>query len=112
MKTPWLCWVMGLMLALRLAGTVSGQYLVTEEDVRILPVPRPIPEPPIRRPIAPPRPAPSALRLSSVRIEANVRDQVAVTTHHLEVSNPGSGRQQATLLFPVPKGAQLDKFTL
>jgi Ca-activated chloride channel homolog len=73
------------------------------------------PMPPIteRRVIVPPRPAPSApIEVSYTKAEVKIKDQFATTHVEQEFYNPNARRLEGTFLFPVPKGAQLDKFTM
>src|SRR2546425_1770323 len=78
------------------------------------PPPRPRPEPwPRPRPVPPPRiyqfcPLEVTKHQASVRIT----DQIAVTSIEQEFYNPNNQRIEGTFLFPVPKGAQIKKFTM
>jgi Ca-activated chloride channel family protein len=69
--------------------------------------PWPGPHPPALRPhlFAP-------LQVESVKVRTSISDQVAVTTIDQEFFNPNSARLEGTFVFPVPKGAHLDKFAL
>ncbi|MGB0580719.1 MAG: VIT domain-containing protein [Limisphaerales bacterium] len=72
---------------------------------------------PDRRIIHPPRPRPPAvvtraIELERQRVTARIEDQVARTTIEQVFHNPNSRQVEGTFLFPVPKGAQLDGFTL
>jgi len=71
----------------------------------------------------PPRPAPmpwphpqphvfAPLELNSVQVHARINDQVAVTTIDEEFHNPNPSRLEGTFVFPVPRGAHLDKFAM
>jgi hypothetical protein len=73
----------------------------------------PFPDPPTRPWLLPrPRPPGCVLEMTSHRIHARIRDQFAVTEIEQEFKNPTGMRLEGTFLFPVPKGAQLRKFTL
>src|SRR5438067_12518121 len=78
------------------------------------PPPRPRPEPwPRPWPVPPPRiyqfcPLEVAKHQASVRIT----DQIAATSIEQEFYNPNDQRIEGTFLFPVPKGAQIKKFTM
>jgi len=80
--------------------------------------PYPIPPPhPIRpwppRPMPPVRPHLFApLEVNSVRVNTRIADQVAVTSMDEEFYNPNPARLEGTFMFPVPKGAHIDKFTM
>ena len=92
----------------------AGLIVVTEpaEDRRILPTHPPIVVPP-PRPIPPPRPYVFApLEVNYHKVSARITDQVAVTTIEQEFYNPNATRLEGTFLLPVPKGAQLNKFTM
>ena len=61
----------------------------------------------------PPRPYLFApLEVSSVKVNSRITDQVAVTAVDQEFYNPNPARLEGTFVFPVPKGAHLDKFTM
>jgi Ca-activated chloride channel family protein len=106
---------MGLLVAAMAAGSpalAAGLIIVDEAHWWPGPIPPPRPWPP-PRPIVPPRPHVFApLEVSSVQVEARVTDQVAVTTIQQEFYNPNPTRLEGTFLFPLPKGAHLNKFTL
>lgn len=66
--------------------------------------PRPIP-PPRRFPLGP-------LEISSEKIDAKIKDQIATVSIEQEFYNPNSQQLEGTFLFPIPKGAQIDKFKM
>ena len=79
--------------------------------------PGPIPPHPVPpwppRPFPPPRPHPFApLDINYVKVHTRITDQVAVTSVDQEFYNPNSARLEGTFVFPVPKGAHIDKFTM
>src|SRR3954447_798620 len=102
-------------------GFAAGFIVVDEADWWPGPV-RPIPPEPIPlRPVPPwpphpmPRPRPYAfapLELREVKVSTRISDQLAVTTVAQEFFNPNSSRLEGTFVFPVPKGAHIDKFTM
>jgi len=63
--------------------------------------------PPIHRPhiFAP-------LDVDFVKVNTRINEQVAMTTVEQEFFNPNQSRLEGTFVFPVPKGAHLDKFTM
>src|SRR3989441_6735177 len=78
------------------------------------PPPRPRPEPwPRPWPVPPPR-IYQFCPLEVTRHQASVRinDQLAATSIEQEFYNPNDQRIEGTFLFPVPKGAQIKKFTM
>jgi len=92
------------------ATTAFGAGLIIVEDSPLLPRPFP-PNPPWPHPH--PRPYVFApLEVSSVNVETRIKDQVAVTSVHQEFYNPNQARLEGTFVFPIPKGAHLDKFTM
>src|SRR5689334_23305480 len=105
--------VFGLIGAAKLA---SGVGIIIVDD----PSWRPGPIPP--RPIPPPWPGPerpvphrylfAPLEVESVKVKTRINDQVAITSIDQEFSNPNAARLEGTFVFPVPKGAQLDRFTM
>ncbi len=103
-----------LVFALFAGGMVhgAGLIIVTDPDAIIVP-PRP-PLPPMPpRPIPPPRPHVFApLELASCKVDVRIRDQVAVTTVEQDFYNPNPRQLEGTFLFPVPKGAHINKFAM
>lgn len=63
------------------------------------------PQPPNRHPFAP-------LEVSYHHVNVKIDGQIATTSVDQEFYNPNSERLEGTYLFPVPKGAQIDKFTM
>ncbi len=74
--------------------------------------PRPPHFPP--RPIAPHRPIRQflPLELRTQNVEVAIKDQVAVTKLRQVFYNPSDRRMEGTFIFPVPKGARIDKFSM
>jgi len=78
----------------------------------------PIPHPPHPVPPWPPRPLPPAprpyapLEVVYHHVDVNIDGQVATTAVDQEFFNPNSQQLEGTYLFPVPRGAQIDKFTM
>jgi Ca-activated chloride channel homolog len=89
----------------------SGLIIVHDSDFWIYPPPH-YPPPRIR----PPRPAPPEptypIEVSYTKIEAKIKDQIATTSVDQEFYNPNPRQLEGTFLFPVPKGAHLNKFTM
>lgn len=52
------------------------------------------------------------LEVESVKVQTRVNDQIAVTAVDQEFFNPNPARLEGTFVFPVPKGAHLDRFTM
>lgn len=65
---------------------------------------------PQRRVVLPLPDAP--VRLESVGVDADIREQVATTTVTIVVRNPGPRPQEAQLLLPVPDGSAVRQFRL
>ncbi len=65
-------------------------------------------------PVQPVTPRPPRVTLETVLTKADVRikDQWATASIEQEFYNPHAQRLEGTFLFPVPKGAQIDKFTM
>ena len=100
-----LCLLLGLVACTTPLQSVfaTGLILVHEEDFwRRLPPTRP----------APVRPPHLLLDTVSTKADMRVKDQIATTTVEQEFYNPHSRQLEGTFLFPVPKGAHIDKFTL
>lgn len=89
-----------------------GLIYIPEQDGWRPPV---IVEPPVWP--RPPRPpvrtyAFAPLELSSAKVSTKITDQIATTSVEQEFYNPNPARLEGTFLFPVPKGAHLDKFRM
>jgi len=65
----------------------------------------PIPDMRWRFPLAP-------LEVASEKIDAKIKDQVATVSIEQEFYNPNARQLEGTFLFPIPKGAHLDKFKM
>ena len=67
------------------------------------------------RPIHPPESVPwhwAAIEIESTKISTKIRDHVAQTKVEQILYNPNAQQMEGSLLFPVPRGAQLDKFSM
>ncbi len=66
------------------------------------------------RPIPPHRPIRQflPLELRTQNVEVEIKDQVAVTRLRQVFYNPSDRRMEGTFIFPVPKGARIDKFSM
>ncbi len=73
--------------------------------------PGPIPPHPIR-PRPPREYAFAPLEVSSVKVDTRITDQIATTKVDQEFFNPNSARLEGDFVFPIPKGAHIDKFTM
>jgi Ca-activated chloride channel homolog len=95
-------------------STGSAAGLIIVDDMSWWPGPMPPrPIPPPWPPRHPPTPRPFApMEISYVKVHTDIKDQVAVTSIDQEFSNPNAARLEGTFVFPVPKGAHLDKFTM
>jgi len=106
------CALSTLVLA-TLTGSAAGLIIV--EDSSWWPGPNPpgpLPPPWPPRPV-PPRPHIFApLEVSYVKAHTRITDQLAVTSVDQEFYNPNSARLEGTFVFPIPKGAHMNKFTM
>ncbi|MDB6125857.1 MAG: vault protein inter-alpha-trypsin protein [Pedosphaera sp.] len=108
----------GWLITGSLAGA-AGVIIIDNPEIippRPMPLPRPEPWP---RPYPQPRrwhePRPYAfapLEVNSLKAHTRITDQVAVTKIDQEFYNPNPQRLEGTFVFPIPKGAQLDKFSM
>jgi len=109
------CLLLG-WLALNLTASATGLIIVHEEDFWRRPPPRVVPPetiPPHRPPYIPPRPPVwAALETSFTKADVRIKDQLATTSIEQEFYNPNPRQLEGTFLFPVPKGAQINKFTM
>jgi Ca-activated chloride channel family protein len=108
------CLLLGC-LALNLTASATGLIIIHEEDFWRRPPPRVVPPEsiPPRPPYVPPRPpAWAALETSFTKADVRIKDQLATTSIEQEFYNPNARQLEGTFLFPVPKGAQINKFTM
>ena len=127
--------LLALSLLVLLGGPVYGAGLIIVGDeefwrgsppIIIPPQPPPWPEPGPRPPGPQPRPpgerrlvlpphrppSYSPLEVSYTRADVKIKDQFATTKVEQEFYNPNPRQLEGTFLFPVPKGAHIDKFTM
>lgn len=110
--------LLGFLAALLAASfPASGVgFIVVDEAQWRMPIIPPWPHPPQPpRPLPPPTWRPhvfAPLEVSSVKVNTRIDDQIAVTTVDQEFNNPNNARLEGTFIFPVPKGAQLDRFAM
>lgn len=94
--------------------TNVSDVIVPPEPPRRLPPGVPPPRPPVV--IIPPRPmqprALAAIEIAYHKVTARITDQVATTTIEQEFYNPNPTRLEGTFMLPVPRGAQLNKFSM
>ncbi|HSH15279.1 MAG TPA: VIT domain-containing protein, partial [Verrucomicrobiae bacterium] len=106
-------WLPLLLAAVTLpTNTFAAGLILVHDPARpdqFLPAPEPLP-----RPFPRPRPLPPGfvLEMASHLVEARIKEQYAVTEIAQEFKNPTGRRLEGTFLFPVPRGAQLRKFTM
>ncbi|MGH7970969.1 MAG: VIT domain-containing protein, partial [Limisphaerales bacterium] len=102
------------LVSLTLSAQAVGLIIV--EDPSWWPgpnLPAPMPEPWPPRPHPPNRPHLFApMEVKYVKAQTRIQDQVAVTSVDQEFYNPNGARLEGTFVFPIPKGAHLDKFTM
>jgi len=89
-------------------GPAFGAGFIIVDEAHWMPEPiPPHPWPPPHR-----HHAFAPLQVESVNAQTRINDQVAATTVAEEFYNPNSARLEGTFIFPVPKGAHIDKFTM
>src|SRR5579864_8268221 len=100
------------LLGLLGAGTfANGAGLIIIDDSSGLPQHVLPPWPGPDRPIWRPHPF-APLEVQSVKVQTRINDQIAVTRIDQEFFNPNAARLEGTFVFPIPKGAHLDKFAM
>src|SRR5438552_4001901 len=114
--------VLLLLLVSALPGMSAGLIIVHDWDIWRYPNPPPdyIPPHPIPRPHPlppehwrpPAQPIWAPLEVDHVQANVQIKDQIAVTKVEQEFYNPNPRQLEGTFLFPVPKGAQINKFTM
>jgi Ca-activated chloride channel family protein len=100
-----------LLALLAVVTSVFGDGFIVVHNP---PWPMPGPRPPVwPGPIPPPRPYVFApLEVSYHHVKVKIDGQVATTSVDEDFYNPNPQRLEGTYLFPVPKGAQVDKFAM
>jgi Ca-activated chloride channel family protein len=90
----------------------DGFIIISEANWQPAPVvviPRPTPRPiqyvPVYRAYAP-------LEVTYHHVNVKIDGQIATTSVDQEFYNPNSQRLEGTYIFPIPKGGQIDKFTM
>ena len=104
-------------LASPMPARADGLIVVDERHWLPGPIP-PWPHPP-RPPHWPPQPMPpprpyifAPLEIVYHHVEVKIDGQIATTAVDQEFYNPNPSQLEGTYLFPVPKGAQIDKFSM
>ena len=95
---------MNIKLTLLSAISLLGLVGHARADGFII-VERPMPVPPRHFPFAP-------LEVTSHHVDVKIDRQVAVTSIDQEFYNPNDQRLEGIYIFPVPKGAHIDKFSM
>ena len=103
--------VLLLGLAVTMPAFSAGLIIVTDEKYWPGPEMMPIPPNPPRR-LPPPRISWAPLEVSYTKADVKIQDQLATTSIEQEFYNPNPRQLEGTFLFPVPKGAHIDKFTM
>lgn len=94
-------WIILLLALLAPLLAHADGMIIVEPPLR----PIPWPHPPHRHVFAP-------LEVSYHHVTVKINGQIATTSVDQEFYNPNSERLEGTYLFPVPKGAHIDKFTM
>jgi Ca-activated chloride channel homolog len=111
----WLFWVWLAVLSTASSGFSAGLIIVDDTSWWQGPNPPHFgpPRPVAPWPMPPRRPyAFAPLVVASVKVNAHISDQLAVTTLEQEFYNPNAARLEGTFVFPVPKGAHLNQFAM
>lgn len=95
---------------------LAGCAVLLGHGLIIIPGPGPGPRPPHPPPVvipAPPRPAPDRpIELRRHHVTVTIREPVATTVVEQDFFNPNDRALEGTYLFPVPRGAQLERFSM
>src|SRR5881394_2995989 len=108
----WILFSILLTLAAALSARADGLIVIDRvvgDDTGPWPGPRPHPipwpRPPHRYVFAP-------LEVAYHHVKVKIDGQIATTSVDQEFYNPNPQRLEGTYLFPIPRGAQIDKFTM
>lgn len=110
MKTLRACFLAALALLLSCQAVLADGFIIVDRPV-------PLPEPRHRHPHPhprPPRPIHQYLPLEVKNhfVSVDINNQVAVTSVDQVFHNPSGQRLEGTYLFPIPAGAEIDKFEM
>src|ERR1700690_2135543 len=110
----WTALVVGLCLLWMVTPAFAAGLIIVEDAPGWqTPMPPRFPPPHPPRPFPPPHPYCFApLEVNYVKVNTHITDQVAVTAVDQEFHNPNPARLEGTFVFPVPKGAHINKFTM
>jgi Ca-activated chloride channel family protein len=104
------------LTALLPAGARADGFIIIAPEHPIIWPPPPMPPHPHPHPIPIPRHRPhpvyAPLEVSYHHVEAKIDDQIARTEIDQEFINPTSARLEGYYMFPLPKGAQIDRFSM
>ena len=103
------------VLAGMLTSGFSAGLIIVDEAHWHGPIPpiHPPPDRPWPRPMPPPRVYRFApLEITRHQADVKITDQIAVTSIEQEFYNPNDRQVEGTFLLPLPKGAQIRKFTM
>jgi len=106
-----ICALLVGLLALGICGNipaVRADGLIIVDEAHWLPPRHPIPPPHWPHP---PR-AYAPLEVVYHHVDVKIDGQIATTSVDQEFFNPNNQRLEGTYLFPIPRGAQIDKFTM
>ena len=102
-------WITLVMLLASAVSTFADGFIVVHDP----PWHPPGPRPPLWPGPVPPRPYVFApLEVTYHHVSVKIDGQVATTSVDEEFFNPNPQRLEGTYLFPIPKGAQIDQFTM
>lgn len=108
--------IVALLALVGVGNFAFGAGMIIVEDSSLWPGPvPPNPLPPSWPGPDGPAPRPhlfAPLEVDYVKVQTRIIDQVAVTSVDQEFFNPNSARLEGTFVFPIPKGAHLDKFAM
>jgi len=104
-------WLLLGWLVLNLSASATGLIIVHEEDFWRRPPPGLVP-PETIPPRPPSRSSWATLETVFTKADIRIKDQLATTVIEQEFYNPNPRQLEGTFLFPVPKGAQINKFTM
>src|SRR4051812_21813611 len=91
--------LLGCLLGLSAQAFADGFFIIERPPIIVPPPPH------WHYPFAP-------LEVTSHHVDVKIDGQVAVTSIEQEFYNPNDARLEGTYIFPVPKGAHIDKFSM
>lgn len=114
LRVPWQPWSMKAKLLAVLSALLALVGGARADGFIIIHNPPPFPPPPFppHHPMPPPHYVFAPLEVTFHKVDVDITGQKSVTRVEQEFFNPNNVNLEGEYIFPIPKGAHLDKFTM